>query len=57
MILSPLEQFSVYKIIPFYFGCFDLSLTHSSLFAMIASFLIFFVFATTCSKARIVPTV
>ena len=54
---SPLEQFSVYKLIPMHYGCFDLSITNSSLFAIIASFLIFFVFTSICSQAKIVPTV
>ena len=57
MFFSPLEQFSVYKLIPIYYGCFDLSITNSSLFAIIAIFLIFFVFTCICSQAKLIPTV
>jgi len=57
MFVSPLEQFSVYKIIPLSIGCFDLSITNSALFAIIASFTIFFVFTCIFSQAKLIPTI
>lgn len=57
MFSSPLEQFSVYKLVPMSLGCFDLSITNSALFAIIASFLIFFVFTCVFSQAKLIPTV
>ena len=53
---SPLEQFGIYKLIPFAFGFMDVSVTNSTLFAILASFLIFFVFSVVCSKMLLVPT-
>jgi len=56
-IFSPLEQFSVYKIIPLQFSFIDLSLTNSSCFAIGASALIFMIFSSICSNAKIIPAI
>jgi hypothetical protein len=56
-VFSPLEQFSVYKIISLQFSFIDLSLTNSSCFAVGASALIFVIFSSVCSNAKIIPTI
>ena len=56
-LLSPLEQFSVYKLIPVSLGSFDFSFTNSSLFALIVCALILFVFSSIVSNARLIPTI
>jgi len=55
-ILSPLEQFSVYKLIPFSLGSFDFSFTNSSFFSIIVCFVILFFFSSICSNAMLIPT-
>ena len=56
-ICSPLEQFSIYKIISLELGFIDLSLTNSSCFAFGSSMLIFIIFSLVCSSAKIIPTI
>lgn len=57
MFISPLEQFSIYKLIPLALGSYDFSFTNSSFFVVLASFLIIFSFSLICSKATIIPGV
>jgi len=55
MQFSPLEQFTILKIIPFTFGLFDFSITNSSLLALLSISLIFLLFNACCSNAKLVP--
>ena len=57
MYASPLEQFSVYKLVPLAIGSYDFSFTNSSLFACLACFIIIFSWSSICSGARLIPTV
>ena len=56
MLFSPLEQFSIFKLIPISFFGLDLSVTNSTLFAGISCFLSFIFFNFICSNARLVPS-
>ena len=57
MFLSPLEQFSIYKILPLSFGFVDLSITNSSLFVIIIFLIMFIGFNAILSNALMIPTV
>jgi len=56
MIFSPLEQFTIIKIIPFCFGLVDFSLTNSSLLAIISCSLAFLLLNLCCANAKIIPS-
>jgi len=56
MFFSPLEQFSILKIIPISAFGFDFSFTNSSLLAILACLLSFSFYNFACAKAKIVPT-
>lgn len=56
MFFSPLEQFSIFKLIPISFFGLDLSVTNSTLFAGISCFISFIFFNFICSNAKLVPS-
>lgn len=53
---SPLEQFTVFKLLPISFFGFDFSFTNSSLFSLISFSLGFLFLNFICSRAKLVPT-
>jgi len=55
MFQSPLEQFSVYKIIPLGLGVVDLSFTNSSLLVVLCSFLGLSLCSLICSNSKLIP--
>jgi ATP synthase subunit 6 len=56
MFYSPLEQFTIIKIIPICFGSFDFSFTNSSLLAVLSCTLAFLLYNFACAKAKLVPS-
>jgi F-type H+-transporting ATPase subunit a len=56
MFFSPLEQFSIIKIIPISIFGLDFSFTNSSLLAILACLLAFTLYNLACANAKIVPT-
>ena len=56
MFFSPLEQFTIFKLIPISFFGLDLSVTNSTLFAALSCFLAFIFFNFICSDAKLIPT-
>lgn len=56
MLFSPLEQFSIFKLIPISFFGLDLSVTNSTLFAGISCFISFIFFNLICSNAKLLPS-
>ena len=56
MLFSPLEQFSIFKLIPISLFGLDLSVTNSTLFAGISCFISFIFFNFICSNAKLVPS-
>ena len=56
MFFSPLEQFTIFKLIPISFFGLDLSITNSTLFAALSCFLAFIFFNFICSNAKLIPT-
>ena len=56
MLFSPLEQFSIFKLIPISFFGLDLSVTNSTLFAGISCFISFIFFNFICSNAKLVTS-
>lgn len=56
LFFSPLEQFLIFKLFPISFAGCDLSFTNSSLFALLASFLLFFLFNTILSNSKLIPS-
>jgi len=55
MIFSPLEQFSINKMIPIFLGPFDFSFTNSSLLVVLSCLLAFTFYNFACANARLVP--
>jgi ATP synthase subunit 6 len=55
MFFSPLEQFSILKIIPIKLGIIDISFTNSSLLSILSFILIFMLYNFACDKAKLVP--
>ena len=55
MFFSPLEQFSILKIVPIKLGIIDISFTNSSLLAVLSFVLIFLFYNFACDKAKLVP--
>lgn len=56
MFFSPLEQFTILKLIPLRIGLIDFSITNSSLLAFLACSLVFVFFTYVCFDAKLVPT-
>jgi len=56
MFISPLEQFTIFKLIPLSFLGFDFSITNSTLFAFIACSLAFLFFNLITSNAKLIPS-
>ena len=57
LFISPLEQFTIFKLISLSILGFDLSITNSTLFAFIACSLAFLFFNFVSSNAKLIPTV
>jgi len=56
MFFSPLEQFTIIKIIPLSFGGgVDFSFTNSSLLAALATLLAFVLYNFACSNSKLIP--
>nr|YP_009092450.1 ATP synthase F0 subunit a [Gloeochaete wittrockiana]AIM52036.1 ATP synthase F0 subunit a [Gloeochaete wittrockiana] len=55
IINSPLEQFSITKLVSFEIGSFDFSLTNSSFFLILVSFSIIFLFRSLTDGSKIIP--
>jgi hypothetical protein len=53
---SPLEQFSIIKIIPIVIGQFDISITNSSILVGLAVTIAFFFYNFAIANARLVPS-
>jgi ATP synthase subunit 6 len=56
MFNSPLEQFSIIKLINISFGVLDFSFTNSALLAVIACSLAFLLYNAVCSNATLIPS-
>jgi len=56
MFFSPLEQFSITKIIPIAIGSFDISITNSSIIVIIASTIGFLFYNFAIANAKLVPS-
>nr|YP_004222760.1 ATP synthase F0 subunit a [Glaucocystis nostochinearum]ADW83132.1 ATP synthase F0 subunit a [Glaucocystis nostochinearum] len=56
LVSSPLEQFSIIKIIPFRISIIDLSFTNSSYFLLLACGSLLLLFFITTYKGKLVPT-
>tara|TARA_B100000787_G_scaffold161943_1_gene142197 strand:+ start:312 stop:488 length:177 start_codon:yes stop_codon:yes gene_type:complete len=56
MFFSPLEQFTIFKLIPISFFGLDFSITNSTLFGALACSLAFIFFNLICSGAKLIPT-
>ena len=52
---SPLEQFSINKIIPLQAVFFDLSITNSTILTFIVCNLVVIFYNLACSKAKLIP--
>jgi len=55
MYYSPLEQFTIIKLLPISFGFFDFSFTNSSLLAVMSCTLAFLALNFVCFKAKLIP--
>jgi ATP synthase subunit 6 len=53
---SPLEQFSINKIIPIFLGSFDLSITNSSILVFISCSVAFLFYNFACANAKLIPS-
>jgi hypothetical protein len=56
MFFSPLEQFTILKIIPISVGLFDISFSNSSLLTILSCLLGFTLYNFACSNAKLVPS-
>jgi len=56
MFFSPLEQFSITKIIPIVLGSFDISITNSSILVIVACTIAFLFYNFACANAKLVPS-
>jgi len=54
--LTPLEQFSINKIIPLFVGPFDFSITNSSLLVFVSCAVAFFFYNFACANAKLIPS-
>jgi F0F1-type ATP synthase membrane subunit a len=55
MFFSPLEQFSIIKIVPLFLGRLDFSFTNSSVLVLLSCTLAFIFYNFACSGAKLVP--
>jgi ATP synthase subunit 6 len=55
MFFSPLEQFTIVTLVPFFLGFSDFSFTNSSLFFLFVFFIAFILFSFVCSGATLLP--
>ncbi len=55
-IFSPLEQFSINKIIPIFLGTLDFSITNSSLLVFISCFVAFCFYNFAIANAKLIPS-
>jgi hypothetical protein len=55
IVFSPLEQFSILKIVSLHVGSLDFSFTNSSFLAITASLLAFLFFSFASDKASLLP--
>ena len=53
---SPLEQFSINKIIPIFIGVLDFSITNSTLLVILSCSCAFFLYSSVITGSRIIPT-
>ena len=53
---SPLEQFSINKIIPFVLGPLDFSITNSSLLVFVSCSAAFLFYNFACANAKLIPS-
>ena len=56
MFFSPLEQFTIFKLIPISLFDLDFSITNSTLFAALSCSLAFIFFNFICSNSKLIPT-
>jgi hypothetical protein len=56
MFYSPLEQFSINRIIPIFVGYFDFSITNSTVLVFISCSVAFLFYNFAISKAKLVPS-
>ena len=56
MFYSPLEQFSINKIIPLQLGFLDFSITNSTILALLACTVAVTFYNFACYKAKLIPT-
>ena len=56
MFFSPLEQFTIFKLIPISLFGLDFSITNSTLFAALSCSLAFIFFNFICSNSKLIPT-
>ena len=56
MFTSPLEQFTVYKLVSLTVGAVDLSFTNSSLIAVLCTCLALLLTSMVCSGSKVIPT-
>ena len=56
MFISPLEQFSIIKLIPISFGIVDISFTNSSLLTVLSCLLAIIFYSMACSNAKLIPS-
>jgi len=52
---SPLEQFSINKLLNITIFCFDFSITNSTILVVFSSLFAFFFFTLSCANAKIIP--
>jgi F0F1-type ATP synthase membrane subunit a len=56
MFFSPLEQFSINKIIPIFIGAFDFSITNSSILVFLSCAICFLFFNFAVANAKLIPS-
>jgi len=56
MFFSPLEQFSINRIIPIFLGSFDFSITNSTVLVFISCTVAFLFYNFAISNAKLVPS-
>jgi len=56
LFLSPLEQFSINKIIPIFIGTIDISITNSSILVFVSCTVAFLFYNFACANAKLIPS-
>jgi len=56
MLFSPLEQFSINRIIPIFIGNFDFSITNSTVLVFISCSVAFLFYNFAISNAKLIPS-